>query len=352
MIMFRPLLPTALAALAHVNSASACTSVEYISCSPVNDAPTLDGDNSDWSSVETFQTSLAGALTAAPYPNDNLKVQCVYDDDRIYFLFEVPGVYRFDTTDNHKCAAISTMFKMGEEAMLYNMGNCPMAATSCPSNPEDCVDYKVDIGGHWELATTEMGVAYGINNGTGDDAVANKDDEYAVSPYCRFDDDDQNAANEWAGAWAYVNETGVGSYIFEMSRLLSTASTESDAQLVPVPGQAIDFGFAFWDPYEDVINGWSDAGHYVTGCAADWISLQLVDKNGEVAPAPSPSGAETTLGESIDYSDTTDVPISDIAEDLANNDVETQSESDESSATVIAMGAVYFVACALVMAFA
>lgn len=81
-------------ALAHVNSASACTSVEYISCSPVNDAPTLDGDNSDWSSVETFETSLVGALTAAPYPNDNLKVQCVYDDDRIYFLFEVPGVYR------------------------------------------------------------------------------------------------------------------------------------------------------------------------------------------------------------------------------------------------------------------
>jgi hypothetical protein len=33
-------------------------------------------------------------LTAAPYPNDNLKVQCVYDDNRIYFLFEVPGVYR------------------------------------------------------------------------------------------------------------------------------------------------------------------------------------------------------------------------------------------------------------------
>ena len=103
---------------------------------------------------------------------------------------------------------------------------------------------QVDIGGHWELATTEMGVAYGINNGTGDDAVANKDNEYAVSPYCRFDDDDQNSANEWEGSWAYVNETGVGSYIFEMSRLLSTASTESDAQLVP--GQAIDFGFAFW----------------------------------------------------------------------------------------------------------
>ena len=89
-----------------------------------------------------------------------------------------------------------------------------------------------------------MGVAYGINNATGDDAVANKDDEYAVSPYCRVDDDDENAANEWEGAWTYVNDTDVGSYIFEMSRSLSTASTESDAQLVP--GEAIDFGFAMW----------------------------------------------------------------------------------------------------------
>jgi hypothetical protein len=121
-----------------------------------------------------------------------------------------------------------------------------MATTSCPTNLTECADYKVDIGGHWELSTTEMGRAYGVNNGSGNDNVANKDDEYAVSPSCRMDDDDANAANEWEGAWVHTspNSTDVGSYIFEMSRLLSTASTDSDAQLEA--GKATDFGFAMW----------------------------------------------------------------------------------------------------------
>ena len=128
-----------------------------------------------------------------------------------------------------------------------NMGGCPLAATSCAADPTDCEDYKVDIGGHWELSTTEQGVAYGVNDGTGDDAVANKDDEYSTSPFCRFDDDDANAANEWEGAWLHTaadTNTTDGSYIFEMSRTLSTASSESDAQLMG--GKATDFGFGYW----------------------------------------------------------------------------------------------------------
>jgi hypothetical protein len=36
------------------------------------------------------------------------------------------------------------------------------------------------------------------------------------------------------------------------------------------------------DPLENETSGWSDAGHYVTGCSADWISLRLVDENGNV----------------------------------------------------------------------
>lgn len=125
------------------------------------------------------------------------------------------------------------------------MGNCPLAKTSCPTNATECADYKVDIGGHWELATTEMGVAYGTSSGSGKDNVAGKDDEYAVSPSCRMDDNDANAANEWEGAWTHTSpNTTDGSYIFEMSRLLSTASMESDAQLEA--GKATDFGFAMW----------------------------------------------------------------------------------------------------------
>lgn len=261
-----------------------CTSIESITCVPVTVAPTLDANTDDWSSVEVFEAPLTGAMTTVPYPqgNGNAKIQCVYDAENVYFLFEVPGSYRFSTEDNHLCAAVSTMFKMGEEAELFNMGGCPLAeAYECESAPEGCAPYKVDIGGHWELRTTTMGELYGTNNATGNDLVANNDDEYAVSPYCRFDDDDAKAANEWSGAWNHTNaiEASDGSYIFEMSRSLTTASNETDAQLKA--GTAIDFGFAFWDPLEMDASGWTDSGHYVTGCSADWISLRLVDENGD-----------------------------------------------------------------------
>ena len=94
-------------------------SVKSITCVPVSSAPTIDGDTADWSSVDSFETPLTGALTSSEYPYGNLTVKCVYDEERVYFLFEVPGPYRFDSANKHKCAAISTMFKMGSEAMLY-----------------------------------------------------------------------------------------------------------------------------------------------------------------------------------------------------------------------------------------
>lgn len=97
----------------------------------------------------------------------------------------------------------------------------------------------------------------------------------------RPDDNDGLAANEWAGAWTHTNAYGLqesdGSYIFEMSRLLSTASDVTDVQLEE--GGTYDFGFAFWDPFETQDQGWSKAGHYITGCSRDWIPLELGLKN-------------------------------------------------------------------------
>ncbi|KAL7553459.1 hypothetical protein ACHAWF_016741 [Thalassiosira exigua] len=266
-------------------ASAACTSIESITCAPTSTAPTLDGNSEEWSSVEQFETPLTGALTSVPYPrgSGSAKIRCSYDAERIYFLFEVPGAYRFSTEDNHHCASISTMFKMGEDATFFNMGGCPLG-DKCESDPEGCESYKVsslalhtfykmrenvyqskhpppfakylrplaqvDLGGHWELKTTTMGVAYGTNEDTGNDLVANKDDEYSVYPTCRYDDDDAKAANEWEGAWLHSNPTAAERsaaedvYVFEMARSLQTASAESDAQLEP--GTAIDFGIAFW----------------------------------------------------------------------------------------------------------
>jgi len=37
------------------------------------------------------------------------------------------------------------------------------------------------------------------------------------------------------------------------------------------------------DPYETGEDGWTDAGHYVSGCSKEWTSLRLVDENGEIS---------------------------------------------------------------------
>jgi len=199
---------------------------------------------------------------------------------------EIPGAYRFNETADELCAAIGTMMKIGADATFINMGGCPLAASGCANGVEaSCANYVVDIGAHWELSTTKQGVKYDLNvenygentttNDPGNDPIANKDDEYAASAFCRFDDNDVDAGNEWSGAWAHTNSTdgASGKYIFELSRLLVTNSTVSDAQLKA--GQAIDFGIAYWDPNQIEESGWTDSGHYTTGCGTDWIKLVL-----------------------------------------------------------------------------
>jgi hypothetical protein len=119
-----------------------------------------------------------------------------------------------------------------------------------------------------------MGVEYAMNasTGSGNDLVANNDDEYGVSPFCRFDDDDDKAGSEWSGAWVHTNpiDGEFGYYRFELSRPLTTASSVTDKQMAV--GGSYEFGIAFWDPFETE-DGWTDAGHYLTGCSSEWIDL-------------------------------------------------------------------------------
>jgi hypothetical protein len=116
--------------------------------------------------------------------------------------------------------------------------------------------------------------------------VANKDAEYAVNPECRLDDSGDGAGNEWAGAWAHIPEVSAvqakagislegdsGEYVFELSRLLTTNSPETDRQLEA--GETYSFGVAYWDPNQNVTAGWTAEGHYVSGCANDFIDLIL-----------------------------------------------------------------------------
>ena len=176
------------------------------------------------------------------------------------------------------------MMKIGSKAGYINMGGCPEAMENgCPDGviPPECDDYLVDLGAHWELKTTEMGVEYAMNatTGSGNDLVANNDDEFGAAPFCRPDDNDADAGNEWSGAWSHSNpvDGGDGVYRFEISRTLTTASTVSDKQMAV--GETYEFGIAYWDPFETE-SGWTAAGHFVTGCSAEWIELVLEDSAG------------------------------------------------------------------------
>ena len=84
---------------------------------------------SDWDSVEVFETPLTGALTSKVYDaGNNIKIQCVYDADNIYFLYQIPGKYMFDATNNH----------------------CPLSeAVNCDEVTEGCARFAVDIGAHY-----------------------------------------------------------------------------------------------------------------------------------------------------------------------------------------------------------
>ena len=224
-------------------------------CYPVSGTtPELDGDLSEWNGVEAYTTDLVQALTKTTYDAGSASHKCQYDWKKIYLAIEIPGEYRFNATDDHQCASIATMTKVGSMAEFENMGNCPDAMSGCTADgaiPDTCADYRVDIGAHWELSETSMNTKYTVG------------DEYAASPYCRVEDDDADAGQEWRGAWSHSNPVDgeFGMYTFELSRTLRTLSTSSDAQIRA--GETLQFGVAFWDPFV-AEEGWDDVTHFVT----------------------------------------------------------------------------------------
>ena len=282
-----------------------------IRCSFTETPPLLDGAvESVWDEADDMETLLIGAIEGDAYRYGAANYKCLVDTSRIYILMKIPGEFRFDAQDNHKCAAIAIMFQMGSEASFYNMGGCPQASKLCLGMPSECENHKVDIGSHWELADTEQREPF---NFVGSDKVA-------VSPKCRFDDSkiDNYGLSEWSGAWAYesigvetfdnsinkgeVNTTDMsnvtvaqGSYIFELSRSLITDSAETDKQLGFENGETYNIGFAFWDPHQDPDSGWDNHGHYVTGCGKDWITMSM--KSDRLADTDTDTDTDMELNE-------------------------------------------------------
>ena len=94
------------------------------------------------------------------------------------------------------------------------------------------------------------------------------------------------------------------------------------------------------DPYEREDGGWTDAGHYVTGCSEDWISLRLVDENGEL---------DTEETSEDNGSEETSIATAN-GEEETSNDVGVSPSTADSSSDAVFVSCLGLTAASLVLA--
>ena len=243
---------------------------------------TVDGDDSDWSSIEGATVPLEQIdidkldpaqvqdleidIGALPPVDATLKVAT--DDENIYVLFEVPDAFDYnpDPLQHNFSAAIAVMYRIDEAAPAH-MG----------VEEEDLGASLgvVDIW-HWELDCGPGEMSGGGD--TGDDPECNFDDEYAPNPEDREDDgggdtpNNPTGENSLSGVWTHTAAAagGEGTWIFEMSRPLDTGDTQ-DAQFAS--GGKAYLALAYFDPSETP-EGWTDAGH-LQSADLGWIEVAL-----------------------------------------------------------------------------
>lgn len=127
-----------------------CDAPTTFTCQPTDDSViTIDANLDEWTDVKGIQTPLTPALGGTVYAGGDATYKCRFSDTYLYLTMEIPGSYRFDTSDSAKCASISTMFKVGAEATFVNMGGCPevLADTGVCEGltaiPTSCESYRV-----------------------------------------------------------------------------------------------------------------------------------------------------------------------------------------------------------------
>ena len=120
-----------------------------LTCNPIADtAIKLDGKLDEWANVIGLQTDITQALTGAVYGGGQATYKCLHSDTQLYLGLAIPGNYRFNDTVSEMCAAIATLFQIGSQATLYNMGGCPevLATPDVCSNgtiPASCESHRV-----------------------------------------------------------------------------------------------------------------------------------------------------------------------------------------------------------------
>ena len=243
---------------------------------------TVDGDNSDWDSIEGSTIPLKQInvdeldpvqvqdmeIDIGPLPPVDATLKVATDDENIYVLMEVPDAFDYnpDPLQHNFSAAIAVMFRIDEAAPAH-MG--------VEEKDLEASLGVVDIW-HWEL---DCGPGEMTGGGdTGDDPECNFDDEYAPNPEDREDDgggdtpNNPTGENSLSGVWTHTAAAagGDGTWIFEMSRPLQTGDTQ-DAQFAS--GEKALLALAYFDPSETP-EGWTDAGH-LQSADLGWLEVAL-----------------------------------------------------------------------------
>ena len=243
---------------------------------------TVDGDDSDWDSIEASTIPLKQInvdeldpiqvqdmeIDIGPLPPVDATLKVATDEENIYVLLEVPDAFDYnpDPAKHNLSASIAVMFRIDDTAPAH-MG--------VEEKDLDASLGVVDIW-HWEL---DCGPGEMTGGGdTGDDPECNFDDEYAPNPGDREDDgggdtpNNPTGENSLSGVWKHTATAagGDGTWIFEMSRPLQTGDTQ-DAQFAS--GEKALLALAYFDPSETA-DGWTDAGH-LQSADLGWIEVAL-----------------------------------------------------------------------------
>ncbi len=247
-------------------------------------AITVDGDDSDWASIEGVTVPLEQIdvdkldpvqvrdleIDIGELPPVDATLKVAVDDENIYVLMEVPDGFDYnpDPEQHNFSASMAVMFRIDEAAPAH------MGVEE--EDLETSLGF-VDIW-HWELDCGPGQMAGGGD--TGDDPECNLDDEYAPNPEDREDDgggdvpNNPTGENSLSGVWTHTAaDSGAGApgvWVFEMSRPLQTGDTQ-DAQFAR--GEKAFMALAYFDPNETV-EGWTDAGH-LQSSDSGWIEVAL-----------------------------------------------------------------------------
>jgi hypothetical protein len=243
----------------------------------------VDGDDSDWDSVEGATIPLKQIdideldpvqvqdleIDFGTLPPVDATLKVATDEENIYVLLEVPDAFDYnpDPLMHNFSASIAVMYRIDEAAPAH-MG--------VEEKDLDASLGVVDIW-HWELDCGPGEMSGGGTEG-GDDPECNFDDEYAPNPEDREDDgggdtpNNPTGENSLSGVWTHTAAAagGDGTWIFEMSRPLQTGDTQ-DAQFAS--GEKAYLALAYFDPSETP-EGWTDAGH-LQSADIGWIEIAL-----------------------------------------------------------------------------